>query len=93
LLDQPEFSKLAYLGVGALGGRYCAQHRCDGVPEFDAFLEKLSKPVSGGCKSSSWDEEIKARHIYNTVIDQDITKSLKFSATKNLKKYLLTENK
>jgi hypothetical protein len=83
LLDEPEFSKLAYLGVGALGGRYCAQHRCEGVPEFDAFLERLSKPVSDGCKSSSWDEELKVRHLYNTVVEEDIMKPLKFSATKN----------
>jgi hypothetical protein len=63
LLDQPEFSKLAYLGVGALGGRYCAQHTCEEVPEFDDFLEKLSKPLDGGCKTSSWDEELKVGHL------------------------------
>jgi hypothetical protein len=67
LLDQPEFSKLAYLGVGALGGRYCVHHRCEDVPEFDTFLEKLSKPISGGCKSSNWDEELKVGHLYNAV--------------------------
>jgi hypothetical protein len=63
LLDQPEFSKLAYLGVGALGGRYCAQHTCEGVPEFGDFLEKLSKPLNGGCKTSSRDEELKVGHL------------------------------
>jgi hypothetical protein len=68
-LDEPEFSKLAYLGVGALGGQYCAQHRCEGVPEFDAFLDKLSKAVSGGCKSSSWDEELKVKYQCNTVVE------------------------
>jgi hypothetical protein len=63
LLDQPEFSKLAYLGVGALGGRYCAHHKCEEVPEFDDFLEKLSSPLKGGCKTSSWDEELKVGHL------------------------------
>jgi hypothetical protein len=83
LLDEPEFSKLAYLGIGALGGRYCAQHRCEGVPEFDAFLDKLSKPVSGGCKSSSWDEELKVKYHCNAVVEEVIMKYVKFSATKN----------
>jgi hypothetical protein len=63
LLDETEFSKLAYLGVGALGGRYCAQHTCEGVSEFDDFLEKLSNPLNGGCKTSSRDEEIKVGHL------------------------------
>jgi len=58
---------LAYLGVGALGGRYCSQHICEEVPEFDAFLEKLSEPISGGCKSSNWDEELKVEQLYNAV--------------------------
>ena len=59
LLDLPNPSKLVYLGVGALGGRYCGQHECDGVPEVDAFLEKLSQPLNGGCKVSSYDDEVK----------------------------------
>jgi hypothetical protein len=83
LLDEPEFSKLAYLGVGALGGRYCAQHTCEGVPEFDAFLDKLSKPVSGGCKSSSWDEELKVRYHCNRVAEEFIMKNDKFPAIKH----------
>ncbi|KAJ9587838.1 hypothetical protein L9F63_018710 [Diploptera punctata] len=59
LLDLPHPSKLAYLGIGALGGRYCAQHTCDGVPEVDAFLEKLSHALDGGCKVSSYEDEVK----------------------------------
>jgi hypothetical protein len=63
LLEQPEFSKLAYLGVGALGGRYCAHHTCEGVPEFNDFLEKLSNSLNGDCKTSNFDEELKVGHL------------------------------
>ncbi|PSN46736.1 Apolipophorin [Blattella germanica] len=59
LLEQPNPSKLAYLGVGALAGRYCSEHRCDGVAEVDEFLEKLSLLLNGGCKVSNYDEEVK----------------------------------
>jgi hypothetical protein len=85
LLDQPDFSKLAYLGVGALGGRYCAQHRCEEVSEFDDFLEKLSNPLNGGCKTSSWDEELKVGHL-----DCTINTSTKQKLLLNIVNFLLT---
>uniref|UniRef100_A0A1B6BYM2 Vitellogenin domain-containing protein n=1 Tax=Clastoptera arizonana TaxID=38151 RepID=A0A1B6BYM2_9HEMI len=47
----------AYLGIGALAGKYCRQHDCEGVQEFQQLLKKLATPILDGCKVKSVEEE------------------------------------
>uniref|UniRef100_A0AAR5QJT3 Vitellogenin domain-containing protein n=1 Tax=Dendroctonus ponderosae TaxID=77166 RepID=A0AAR5QJT3_DENPD len=47
LLDTPKLPREAYLGIGNLAGRFCAQHNCDNNAEIKALTNKLLAKVGG----------------------------------------------
>ncbi|XP_071450261.1 apolipophorins-like [Hetaerina americana] len=51
LLESPSLPSEAYLGAGALVGRYCAEHQCDDtVTEYKILVGKLAHKLGNGCK-------------------------------------------
>lgn len=48
----------AYLGVGALAGRYCSQHDCSNDAVFKETIAKLAEPLFAGCNVDSKEKEI-----------------------------------
>lgn len=57
LLNGDNVPYQAYLGVGALAGKFCREHDCENVQEFKDLLNFLSAPLSRGCKVSSVEQE------------------------------------
>ncbi|XP_063229927.1 apolipophorins [Bacillus rossius redtenbacheri] len=59
LLDEPDLGTGAYLGIGALAGRYCSSHDCEGDAVLAGLLDRLARNLARGCKVSSRDQEDK----------------------------------
>jgi len=60
IIDAPDTSRYAWLGAGALVGRYCREHECSSsAPELSALLAKLATPIAGGCKPKTKEAENK----------------------------------
>nr|CAD7199620.1 unnamed protein product [Timema douglasi] len=68
LLDQPDIVYHAYLGVGALAGRYCRSHSCENNAVFNDLINKLSRKLSSGCRVSSRDQENETKKSALTVL-------------------------
>ncbi|XP_058796215.1 apolipophorins [Phymastichus coffea] len=58
LLDQPNLSRIGYLGIGQIIGRFCSQHACENVPEIKSAIEKISAKVKDGKANNRQDEDI-----------------------------------
>lgn len=58
LLDQPNLSRIGYLGIGQIIGRYCKQHTCENVPEIKSALEKIVAKVKDGKADKRSDENV-----------------------------------
>ena len=57
MLTRDGVSSEAYLGVGALAGKFCKEHACDKVPEIDDLEVNLAVPLMDGCRTSSRNAE------------------------------------
>ncbi|XP_046401090.1 apolipophorins-like isoform X2 [Ischnura elegans] len=58
LLESPSLPPEAYLGAGALVGRYCSEHQCDDtIPEFKVLVGKLAHKLGKGCKPVNREHE------------------------------------
>ncbi|XP_046401094.1 apolipophorins-like [Ischnura elegans] len=58
LLESPSLPLAAYLGAGALVGRYCSEHQCDDtIPEFKVLVGKLAHKLGKGCKPVNREHE------------------------------------
>ncbi|KAJ8687230.1 hypothetical protein QAD02_023024 [Eretmocerus hayati] len=58
LLDQPNLSRIGYLGIGQIIGRYCAYNSCENVPEIKSALEKIVAKVKDGKADKRSDEDV-----------------------------------
>ncbi|XP_001604024.1 apolipophorins [Nasonia vitripennis] len=58
LLDQPNLSRIGYLGIGQIIGRYCHQHSCENVPEIKNALAKIVAKVKDGKANNRADEDV-----------------------------------
>ncbi|XP_045469243.1 apolipophorins-like [Harmonia axyridis] len=56
LINRANLPKEAYLGVGALAGRYCAQHECEKVDAVNRIIQKLLSKL-GDLKAANRKEE------------------------------------
>lgn len=52
LLSGDKVPHQAYLGIGAVAGKFCLEHRqlCEISPEFKGLQTKLAEPLANGCK-------------------------------------------
>ncbi|XP_047104150.1 apolipophorins isoform X1 [Schistocerca piceifrons] len=75
LLDQKNLPTEAFLGIGSFIGRYCREHKCENVAEFDEVLSKFSKHVSASVTSKAGENRVIAalkalgniRHLNNAL--------------------------
>lgn len=58
LLDQPNLSRIGYLGIGQIIGRYCLQHSCENVPEIKNSLAKIVAKVKDGKTTKRAEEDV-----------------------------------
>ncbi|KAL3271520.1 hypothetical protein HHI36_021999 [Cryptolaemus montrouzieri] len=56
LLNRPNLPREAFLGVGALAGRYCANHNCENVDVINKLVQKLLSKL-GDLKAANRKEE------------------------------------
>lgn len=48
LLEEKYLSRIGYLGIGNIIGKYCRDHECENVPEVKAALGKISSKIHDG---------------------------------------------
>ncbi|KAK0091317.1 hypothetical protein PV326_003399, partial [Microctonus aethiopoides] len=80
LLDQPNLPRIGYLGIGRVIGKYCQQHKCDGVPEISAAITKIFEKVGNGKSANREQENISIaalKAIHNAgYINEEIIKNI-----------------
>ncbi|XP_023246016.1 apolipophorins [Copidosoma floridanum] len=91
LLDQPNLSRLGYLGVGQIIGKYCRQHQCDEAPEVKKALEKLLAKVKDGKPQKRAEEDtaiaaLKALGNANYLDEASIKKIAAIAADKTVRR-------
>jgi len=65
-LDDTTLPNEAYLGIGALAGKYASEHLTDGVPQFEGLINKLAAPLAKTNPTNRADENRVRIFIYPT---------------------------
>ncbi|KAG5899642.1 hypothetical protein JTB14_036015 [Gonioctena quinquepunctata] len=87
LLDQPDLSHEAYLGIGTLAGRYCRQHPCENVAAINKLSQKLTQKVGNGKPANKKSENemvfaLKALRNFNHLSDAVVQKIIAVAQNK-----------